>query len=319
MIIFKNIMSSTITFIYCFDENYNIQAATSILSLLRKVDKEIDITIIHKNKKSFKKYLKIISKEKFLRKIKMFNFNLENITFPNLNNKHISEATYYRLFIDKVIDGEHKLGKVVYIDSDIICLNNPLNYLNDYFNVLEDENILLGAKTDSFDKQYKFKYFNAGVLVFDYSKWIQNNIFESLRKILYQKEINFQYWDQDVLNYFFKGNYKEIDEALNFEIEITEDNHYHLIIEKLIFLHYLGNKKPWHVSNLIYKNSHVYQEVYSNIFGKKYFLLPDKFNLDLKGFYSLYKKDGMRVMFNFSLVINFFSIFRHHIIKKFLK
>ena len=53
-------MSSTITFIYCFDENYNTQAAISILSLLRKVNKEIDITIIHKNKKSFKKYLNIL-------------------------------------------------------------------------------------------------------------------------------------------------------------------------------------------------------------------------------------------------------------------
>lgn len=312
-------MSSTITFIYCFDENYNTQAATSILSLLRKVNKEIDITIIHKNKKSFKKYLNIISREKFLRKIKVFDFNLENIAFPNLTNKHISEATYYRLFIDEVIDCEHSLGKVVYIDSDIICLNNPLNYINDYFIDLEDGNFLLGAKTDSFDEKYNFKYFNAGVLIFDYSQWIQNNIFESLRKILYQKEINFQYWDQDVLNYFFKGNYKEIDETLNFEIEITEDNRNHFINEKPIFVHYLGNKKPWHVSNLVYKNTHIYQEVFSSIFDKKYFLLPDKFNLDLYGFFSLYKKEGVKIIFNLSLVISFFSIFRHHIIKKFLQ
>ena len=41
-------MSSTITFIYCFDENYNTQAATSILSLLRKVNKEIDIKLLEK-------------------------------------------------------------------------------------------------------------------------------------------------------------------------------------------------------------------------------------------------------------------------------
>ena len=54
-------MSNLITFIYCFDENYNLQAATSILSLLRNVDEKIDIEIIHKNKKSFKKYLKNIS------------------------------------------------------------------------------------------------------------------------------------------------------------------------------------------------------------------------------------------------------------------
>ena len=65
LVIFKNIMSSLVTFIYCFDENYNRQAATSILSLLRNIDKEVDIKIIHKNKDSFDKYLKIISNEIF--------------------------------------------------------------------------------------------------------------------------------------------------------------------------------------------------------------------------------------------------------------
>ena len=81
-------------------------------------------------------------------------------------------------------------------------------------------------------------------MIFNYSQWLQNNVFENLRNILIRKDLNFQYWDQDVLNYFFKGNYKEIDSSLNFEIDITENNYEYLINKNIIFLHYLGNKKP---------------------------------------------------------------------------
>ena len=69
----------------------------------------------------------------FLNEIEVFNFHLENISFPNLTNKHISEATYYRLFLDKVFDKEQRINKTVYIDSDII-INNPLNSIDKYFN-----------------------------------------------------------------------------------------------------------------------------------------------------------------------------------------
>ena len=43
-------------FLYCFDENYNIQGYLSIYSLLENVDNKISIYIIHKDPKSFEKY-----------------------------------------------------------------------------------------------------------------------------------------------------------------------------------------------------------------------------------------------------------------------
>ena len=41
-----------LTFIYCLDENYNNQVASSIYSLLEQVSKKINIYIVHKNKDS---------------------------------------------------------------------------------------------------------------------------------------------------------------------------------------------------------------------------------------------------------------------------
>jgi len=42
-----------INVLYCFDENYNKQAAVSIFSLLEKVSEKINIYIIHKDPDTF--------------------------------------------------------------------------------------------------------------------------------------------------------------------------------------------------------------------------------------------------------------------------
>ena len=49
-------------YLYCFDENYNIQATCSISSLLAKNSESINIYVIHKNPKTFDK----IAKKTFL-------------------------------------------------------------------------------------------------------------------------------------------------------------------------------------------------------------------------------------------------------------
>ena len=42
-----------LNFVYCFDENYNSQALTSINSLLQQTSKPVNIYIIHENPKTF--------------------------------------------------------------------------------------------------------------------------------------------------------------------------------------------------------------------------------------------------------------------------
>ena len=43
-----------VNFLYCFDENYNIQALTSINSLLNNASRKINLHILHKDPESFK-------------------------------------------------------------------------------------------------------------------------------------------------------------------------------------------------------------------------------------------------------------------------
>ena len=61
------------------------------------------------------------------------------------------------------------------------------------------------------------KYFNAGVMVIDFKKWINNNLSEKLISKMEQIYANIFFWDQDVLNAYFDGDYIELDEKYNFK------------------------------------------------------------------------------------------------------
>ena len=89
-------------FLYCFDKNYNIQAYVSIFSLLENVNKKINIYIIHKEPEKFKKYKKKILKHEKLNELHIQKF-VNVFEFPGLFEAHVSEATYYRLFIEDYI------------------------------------------------------------------------------------------------------------------------------------------------------------------------------------------------------------------------
>ena len=111
-------------FIYCFDTNYNSQAFTSIISLLDCVDKKIDIFIIHNDENFEKKIPKQINKHKNLNSLHVYSFQETGYYFPNIPNTHVSEATYYRLFIENYLP--KTLDKIIYLDPDIVCLKNPI-------------------------------------------------------------------------------------------------------------------------------------------------------------------------------------------------
>ena len=89
-------------FIYCFDTNYNSQAFTSIISLLDCVDKKIDIFIIHNDENFDKKIPKKINNHRNLNSYIFIVFR-NRILLPNIPNTHVSEATYYRLFLENYL------------------------------------------------------------------------------------------------------------------------------------------------------------------------------------------------------------------------
>jgi lipopolysaccharide biosynthesis glycosyltransferase len=288
------------TFIYCFDENYNVQAVTSVVSLLENVSEKINILVVHREKDSFKKYLHLIEGHNKLEKLEIKNIKRESLNFPNTKNKHVSEATYYRIYLDKIIE-DRNLEKVVYMDSDIICLNNPIKYFNQIYQDLVFYDKPLAARTEElnnvgmepFDSVFlrnnmkSINYFNAGVLIFNYKLWVENNYFDKLREIQEKYEGELVYWDQDLLNKLFDGNYIELNNFSNFNLGVNWVIPTTVTKDIALLIHYQGSAKPWEISSLHYPSTNLFQGIYSNIFNNKTFLQKSIFSRDIKGLLKL--------------------------------
>ena len=270
---YHNIMS--LNFLYCFDDNYNYQAFSSICSVLDKTSQKLNIFIIHKDKNSTKFIPDYIKKHKMLKNIDVKKFKNVNNIFPNLDNVHVSEATYYRIYFDDYIFDD--IENIIYLDSDIICNSDPSVLLKNYINELNDKNYVIGAVThltrnmenkDRFEdiKMKSSKYFNAGMILINVNRWKELNLREKLLDTLKRSEIKLTFWDQDLLNNVIDGQYLELSNVLNWSMKLygssEEDEVYANKNQPPIFFHLFGKQKPWVGKGLYSESSEIYQFQY---------------------------------------------------------
>ena len=238
--------------LYCLDQNYNLQTINSIMSFLKNINESINIYIIHENPESFEEYLQKIEKEEKINKIKIKKFNKKSdIDYPNLFDRHVSIATYFRLHLEDYM--EEDIDHLIYVDSDVICISNPNNLLHELKNKLIGSKFIVCVKTISKRLEGKFhieevnrlglindNYFNAGVMIIDFNKWKNQNVSKKLINILKENKNKITFWDQDVLNIYFDGKFLELDSSLNYEIYL-EDGYKKIDIEVKQYLahHYI--------------------------------------------------------------------------------
>ena len=250
-----------INILYCFDENYNLQALTSMNSLLDEVSEKVDIYIIHNNPDSFNSLSNNIESHKNTRSITITKFEKENLNFPNVANSHVSEATYYRLFIERLLP--NSLDNVLYLDADIICIADPIKEIKENFNNLSNTKKTVASVFENFSpmeiKELETRlninannYFNAGVMFIDLEKWRKKSIESLSIEIIKEKNKELKFWDQDILNIIFNDDVFEISNSLNYIINIEKQT---TIPKATRFIHYAGSFKPWTVRGAIEKNS----------------------------------------------------------------
>jgi len=266
-----------LNFLYCFDENYNLQAFTSINSLLENIDSKINIHIIHKSPSSFFKYQQIIIKSKFVNKLTIYEFDRKAVNFPNLKEAHVSEATYYRLFISEHIP--KSVRNLVYLDPDVLCLQSPEKELNKRLKKLNDSKETISAHTETVNnnsnkrfsdlKMKNKNYFNAGVMLIDYQKWIDSNLSKTLINTLENIENEIELWDQDVMNSYFDGKYLELEKEFNY-LNVYIQNLDEKELKSIYFVHFSGKYKPWTVKGVNIKLGNIYHDYFFKSTGKKY-------------------------------------------------
>ena len=257
--------------LYCFDSNYNQQAFSSISSLLDKASSKISLHILHKEESKTDFFPKYIKNHKKIKKISVHQFNSSNYKFPNIENAHVSEATYYRIYFDDYLPND--IDFLMYLDSDFICVNDPCFVMKDSIYQLREKQKVIGAvtqnvKNESNRKMFENinmqseKYFNAGMLLINVKKWNDLKLKEKMLEKLNNLDFELKFWDQDLFNHIIDGNYVELSNRLNWQVRLeTSIQDYQKETNKNspIFLHFLGKQKPWIGKGLFTQNSEIYQ------------------------------------------------------------
>lgn len=264
--------------LYCFDENYNIQALASMISLLDKVSEPINIYIIHKNKKTFIEKSKKVESHPNIKSLNVYDFENKISNFPNISKSHVSEATYYRLFIEDVIPKSVK--NLLYLDCDIICVKDPLEIMHNNFTNLSNLNKTIGVVFEEFPEEEQDdikdrlnidirKYFNAGVMFINLNSWRNSDVPSKSLEIINNMGSELKYWDQDILNQIFNEDLYKVENELNFILDIQDNL---TIPQETIFIHYAGSFKPWTTRGAVEKNAFMYMENFRKLGMGKFHL-----------------------------------------------
>lgn len=259
--------------LYCFDSNYNFQAFTSIFSFLEKSSEKIRLYVIHKDTSKKEIFPDNILKHSNLIELNIYKFDRKFNTFPNVENSHVSEATYYRLFFNDHIKNIENFETITYVDCDMICLKDPFIELSEHSKNLIESEYVLAARIEKFETNEmeiliknlqlrSSKYMNAGLLIIDVKKWINGKLTQKLCEKLLQIENNIIYWDQDVFNAYLDGAFYELPESLNCYTSLENNL---IVHEEIKIVHFYGNKKPWTTKGILNKKSTYYQDMFREL------------------------------------------------------
>lgn len=177
---------------------------------------------------------------------------------PPYMSSHISIATYYRLFVERVLP--KSIDRVIYMDCDIVVRNS----LQPLWDTDMTERAIAAVyqfnawaiKNNSFERlgyDVKYGYFNAGMLLINLAFWREHSVTEQLMDFIKDKFSQIHSHDQDVLNAVLHEFVKPLSytwnclpsffdkDKLTFPdfVDYTED------ITSPVVIHYVYKPKPW--------------------------------------------------------------------------
>ncbi len=191
-------------------------------------------------------------------------YQYANLHFPTY--AYASIETYFRMLAPYILKN---YNKILYLDSDTIVLKDIAELYNTNI-----DNYLIGACRDliSFGAMHidlarstshkkvelnnLYTYYNAGVLLINIQAFRKNFFKDTIMKV--QHENNFDYYDQDALNYLTKDRTYILDSRWNVlrdawntienELIYAPIEYYNMMLEVYkdpYIIHYITSKKPW--------------------------------------------------------------------------
>lgn len=242
---------------FCCDDNYLIPACIMLESLMKN-NKDTHF-VAH----TFTDDLSEESIEKLKNTLEKGGAKLTLYVLPEhakelIQNaptlKHVSIATYYRLFLPYVID--ESVRKVLYLDCDILVRNS----VEELYKKTNPDIIIVGAsdinEEDHANRIGVDTYVNAGVLTMDMvgirKMYTMESMAEEIASIISQP-IKIIMGDQDIINLLFAGHIEKVSNIYNFQ-RVTQKAFclkHPLLVKRAVIAHFIATDKPWHNDYLI--------------------------------------------------------------------
>ena len=205
----------------------------------------------------------------YLEQLPKIYSNLKKITFVKVNPKYyknasinaptsaVKENTYYKIELPLLIP----VSRLLYLDADTICIRSILKLWNTNFHgkpVAAVQDGGFGYTEKNFNKiapENDGDYFNAGLILFDISKWKSQHLTKKIRKFIRDKGSELAWQDQDALNAVLNGNWQMLDpkydvqsHTVKGETKNPDPKRRKLEIAALqnpVIIHYTEWNKPW--------------------------------------------------------------------------
>lgn len=297
-------MDNNIHIFFASDNNFVLPLYNALSSILRNanVQDNLNFYILDKDISENNK-----NKIKNLKKVKPFNIEYIKINDDLFKDcpllkicGHISLQTYYRYIIPRV---KPNLPKVLYLDCDILVKSS----LSDLWNIdLKDtycgavQELYKDSNIDARRLNVK-TYFNAGVLLLNNKKMIEDNTTDELFRVtkdLYESG-NLVYQDQDVLNVVFNDNITWMSPRFNYQQNMSGDSSEKIYSQteledakrNVVLVHYNSGIKPW-LGN--YDSSFFFKDYYMELFRNGFYYK----------LYQLFLKSAVNNLFSITNIIS---------------
>lgn len=297
-------MDNNIHIFFASDNNFVLPLYNALSSILRNANAQdnLNFYILDKDISENNK-----NKIKNLKKVKPFNIEYIKINDDLFKDcpllkicGHISLQTYYRYIIPRV---KPNLPKVLYLDCDILVKSS----LSDLWNIdLKDtycgavQELYKDSNIDARRLNVK-TYFNAGVLLLNNKKMIEDNTTDELFRVtkdLYESG-NLVYQDQDVLNVVFNDNITWMSPRFNYQQNISGDSSEKIYSQteledakrNVVLVHYNSGIKPW-LGN--YDSSFFFKDYYMELFRNGFYYK----------LYQLFLKSAVNNLFSITNIIS---------------
>lgn len=258
---YKRSKTSIINIAFSCNANYIMPCYTAINSIRQNTTQRIRVFILASNLGTEEKNIINSLKNNIIKEVHFLNVGEDKFKDFPLNRDYISVETYYRLLLPTLIPVE--INKILYLDCDIMVLGDISELYdyefenNEYAVVVEDEGS--GHQCNRLGFNWKYKYFNAGVILFNLKKLRNEKMFSKAKSIFnhYSNKILLQ--DQDILNIYFKGSLKYAPLNWNVgtrlflgnELQFTynKDEWRNAVLNPKL-VHFTGPMKPWNANTI---------------------------------------------------------------------